>query len=93
MRKGLLRQSKVLAAGSAVSPVRIDDVLLVLSDAGEVALVEASPEKFREITRYQAIEGKTWNHPVYCRGRLLVRNAEEAACIDMRPDSTMAEFP
>jgi outer membrane protein assembly factor BamB len=62
----------------------IDDVLLVLAEDGDVALVEANPKKFREITRMPAIEGKTWNHPVVHQGRLLVRNADEAACFDLR---------
>ena len=55
-------------------------LLLVLSEKGEVALVEANPEGHKEIGRFQAIEGKTWNHPVVAHGKLYVRNGEEAAC-------------
>lgn len=61
----------------------IDDLLLVQAESGEVVLVEATPGRFREVTRFQAIEGKTWNHPVVSRGRLFVRNAAEAACYDI----------
>lgn len=56
------------------------DMLLVLSEQGEVALVEAKPESCNEIAKFQAIEGKTWNHPVIAHGKLLVRNGEQAAC-------------
>jgi outer membrane protein assembly factor BamB len=59
------------------------DLLLVLSEKGEVVLVAADPEKHRELGRFQAIEGKTWNHPVIARGRLYVRNGEEAACYEL----------
>jgi hypothetical protein len=58
----------------------VDDEILVQAESGEVALVDAVPEAFRELTRFTAIEGKTWNNPVLSGDRLLVRNAEEAAC-------------
>jgi outer membrane protein assembly factor BamB len=62
----------------------VEDRLLILTEQGEVALVEVNPQSMKERVRFQAIEGKTWNHPVLNRGLLFVRNDTEAACFDLR---------
>lgn len=59
------------------------DLLLILTETGEVALLDAKPEESHEIGRFQAIEGKSWNHPVIAYGKLFVRNGEEVACFEI----------
>jgi outer membrane protein assembly factor BamB len=59
------------------------DHLIVLTEDGDVVLVNATPERHEELARFPAIEGKTWNHPVIAGGKLLVRNVQEMAAFDI----------
>jgi outer membrane protein assembly factor BamB len=58
----------------------VEDLLLVQAEAGEVALVEASPAGHRRLAVLPALSGKTWNNLCLYGHHLLVRNAEEAVC-------------
>jgi hypothetical protein len=58
-------------------------LLLVVSEKGEALLLAADPERHRELARFPALSGKTWNHPVIAHGRLFIRNDEEMACYDL----------
>ena len=63
----------------------VGETLLILSETGQVVLIPASPTRSEETARFQALsdENFTWNHPVLVRGKLLVRNAHEAACFEL----------
>jgi outer membrane protein assembly factor BamB len=68
---GRYGQGQVLRAGR---------FLIVQAESGEVVLVECSPDKHLVRARLEALDGQTWNNPCLSGDRLLVRNAEQAAC-------------
>ena len=54
--------------------------ILVMAENGELIMLDANPEKHTELTRFSALDGKTWNPPSLADEYLLVRNHREAAC-------------
>ncbi|SMP52700.1 outer membrane protein assembly factor BamB [Neorhodopirellula lusitana] len=58
--------------------ILVDDILIVQAEMGDVAIVEANPNDFVELIRFDALQQKTWNIPSVAGNLLLVRNAEQA---------------
>jgi outer membrane protein assembly factor BamB len=64
--------------------ILVGDVILMLSESGELILIEATPRKYRELASMPALDGVTWNNPALAGPLLLVRNATQAACFELR---------
>ncbi len=61
----------------------VGNYFIAQSDRGEIALVEATPNGYSELGRFQGLDGTTWTPPALVNGRLFVRNATEVACYDV----------
>jgi outer membrane protein assembly factor BamB len=62
-----------------------DDKLLLLTDGGDLALLEPDPNGYRELVRSKVSGPDTWAHPALSGGRLYVRDMTELICLQMAP--------
>jgi outer membrane protein assembly factor BamB len=60
-----------------------DGLLIVLSDRGKLLLVEATPESYKELASFQALEGKAWTSPVLAHGKVYLRDEDELIALDL----------
>ena len=58
-------------------------LIVTQGETGEIALIKATPDKYTEVARFAALQGRTWNYPAIADGRLLVRNSTEMAAYDI----------
>lgn len=54
--------------------------LIVAAEQGELVLLNATPEGHEEVGTIEALEGKTWNHPIFANNHLFHRNGTAAVC-------------
>jgi outer membrane protein assembly factor BamB len=63
--------------------ILVGGLLLIQAETGDIVLVKATPNRFMELARLAALNGRTWNHPVLAGQILIVRNDREAACFEL----------
>jgi outer membrane protein assembly factor BamB len=74
----------------AASVLFADGMLFLHGESGEVALVEATPEAYREAGRFAPPDmpehgkSKAWAYPVVANGRLYVRDLGMMWCYDVK---------
>jgi len=76
-RKATFGHGQILLAG---------DLLLVLGEEGDLALVDPQPSRYVELGRVvQALNFPTWNNLALYGNRLLIRNGTQAVCYELPP--------
>jgi outer membrane protein assembly factor BamB len=63
--------------------LRVGDHLLVMSESGQLVLIEPSPDGLRELGRHGVFTGKTWNPPALAGSSLFLRTDHEAVCLQL----------
>ncbi len=74
-QKGFGKGSLMLAGGK----------LIILSDKGKLAIAEASPTEFKQLSEAQILEGQCWTVPVLANGKIYARNNPDGqlVCVDV----------
>jgi outer membrane protein assembly factor BamB len=69
--------------------ILVDGNVLVLSDAGDLVMVKATPTSYTETARSHILSGKCWNCAGISNGRLYARSTTQGVCIDVSPQQAM----
>jgi outer membrane protein assembly factor BamB len=64
--------------------ILVNDQLLALTDYGELVVVAATPQAYKELARAKVITGKCWSTPALADGRIYVRSTKEGACLETK---------
>lgn len=75
--RGLGRASFLMAEGH----------LIALGERGDLALIEATPDRYHEKERVKAMSYPCWTPPILARGLLFLRGETELAAFDLRETS------
>ena len=65
--------------------IRAGETLLVMKTDGELVLVDATPEEYRELARWQLLPGTTRALPALAAGRFYVRDETVLKCVSLGP--------
>jgi outer membrane protein assembly factor BamB len=90
-----LRTGKVMWKLSGIqkgSLLRVNDYLLTLGEEGQLALLDAVPEKPTPKAEARPFDGgRCWTMPVIAEGKLFLRDERQMKCFDLRKLSTSTE--
>jgi outer membrane protein assembly factor BamB len=54
----------------------------VLSDEGQLVLVQPTPASYQELGRVPGPRGTCWSMPAVSNGRIYARSSREGVCLD-----------
>ena len=77
-----VKWSKNSLGGSAATIV-VGGKPVILSEYGEILVIEPNPDAYKELARFKAVSGKCYSTPAFSNGRLYVRSGKEGACYDL----------
>lgn len=80
-KSGDLKWSEASIGNGAL--MAADGKLIVMSEKGELVIAEATPLRFKPLSRAQVLGGTCWTMPVLSRGKIFARNSRgDLVCVD-----------
>lgn len=83
LKDGTVSKKRERYGKGQVISIQDSELLIVLTESGQLALLEFDGLDFEEIGRIDALNDRTWNHPVVVDGKLFVRNAKQIKCFQL----------
>jgi outer membrane protein assembly factor BamB len=87
LKSGKVRWSKEKIGAYHAAMLRTgDNKLLLLSDLGQLILLDPSPKEYKELARSKVSKGKAeqiWAHPALANGRVYLRDEKELICLQL----------
>jgi outer membrane protein assembly factor BamB len=78
---GALKWSEPSIGNGAL--IAADGKLIVMSEKAELVIAEATPTRFKQLSRAQVLGGKCWTMPVLSNGKIFCRNSRgDLVCVD-----------
>lgn len=59
-------------------------IIMLGGNSGDLVMAKAAADSYQELGRIKPLGGQSWTAPILANGRLLVRNKETLACLDLR---------
>jgi len=63
--------------------ILVGNRLVALAEDGNLVIVEATPEAYKEIARTRAFQDKCWSTPAFADGKIYVRSISQGICFDV----------
>ncbi|MGC3966987.1 MAG: PQQ-like beta-propeller repeat protein [Pirellulales bacterium] len=83
-----LRDGKLLWRGGNhgyyCTPIWADDRLLALNEQGELAVIAADPQGFRQLAMNKLTDEATWTSPAVVGNRLFIRSQSKLLCFEYK---------
>lgn len=62
-----------------------DGVIIMLTgNTGDLVMAKATQDSYQELGRLKPLGGQSWTAPILANGRLIIRNKDTLACLDLR---------